>query len=127
MRLRPHHLLCTQSYVGKGYGDDFTRNMDAITARLRNEPGLVVEIVASTDDICAKCPLMLGEDLCTTNDKVKGMDAKVMGHFGVREKEYVYQDIVREIAGAINADIMGDICGECVWLDVAPCREILLS
>ena len=126
MKLRPHHLLCTQSYVGKGYGDDFTQNMDAITARLRNEPGLVVEIAASTDDICAKCPLMLGEDLCKTNEKVKGMDAKVMRYFGVEEKEYVYRDIVREIAGKINADIMEDICGGCQWFDVAPCREILL-
>ena len=127
MKLRPHHLLCTQSYVGKGYRDDFIENMNAITARLRNEPGVMVEIVTSTDDICAKCPLMLGEDLCKTNDKVKRMDSKVMEHFGVGEGDYVYQDIAREIAAKITPDIMGDICGGCRWLDIAPCREILLG
>ncbi|MDD7224175.1 MAG: DUF1284 domain-containing protein, partial [Lachnospiraceae bacterium] len=28
--LRPHHLLCTQGYSGKGYSDDFVENMDKI-------------------------------------------------------------------------------------------------
>jgi len=65
MRLRPHHLLCTQGYSGKGYSDDFVQNMTAITNRLRNEAGIVINIVFSTDDICAKCPQMID------NDKVK--------------------------------------------------------
>ena len=35
MNLRVHHLLCAPLYVGKGYSEKFTENMDAIVARLK--------------------------------------------------------------------------------------------
>ena len=127
MKLRPHHLLCTQSYAGKGYSPGFVENMDAITARLRSDPSTKVEVVASTDDICEKCPLMLGVDLCETNDKVKAMDSKVMGLLGIETKEYVYRDAIREIGEKINAALLDDICGDCGWYAVSACREVLLK
>ena len=34
MKLRPHHLMCTQSYAGKGYDEDFVKVMDKITYEL---------------------------------------------------------------------------------------------
>ena len=127
MKLRPHHLLCTQSYGGKGYSADFVENMDAITSRLRSDPGTIVEIVASTDDVCAKCPLMQGVDACETNDKVKAMDGKVMGYFGIEEKEYVYRDAVREIGDRMDESVLEDICGDCVWYPMGMCRDVLLG
>lgn len=36
IKLRPHHLLCTQGYSGNGYSDNFVKNMDYITEMLRN-------------------------------------------------------------------------------------------
>lgn len=39
IRLRPHHLLCTQGYSGKGYSTDFVDNMNAVVHRLRHVPG----------------------------------------------------------------------------------------
>ena len=127
MKLRPHHLLCTQSYAGKGYSPEFVENMDNITARLRNDPGTIVEIVASTDDICEKCPLMLGADLCKTNEKVKTFDTKVMAYFGVEAKKYIYRDVINEIDGKINAGLLDDICGECDWYAISTCRDVLLK
>nr|WP_036483807.1 DUF1284 domain-containing protein [Nitratireductor basaltis] len=51
IRLRPHHLLCTLTYVGHGYSREFIRNMDTTIARLNEgEPVLIVE---GPDDICA--------------------------------------------------------------------------
>ncbi|MBM1814285.1 DUF1284 domain-containing protein [Pseudosulfitobacter pseudonitzschiae] len=50
VRLRPHHLLCILTYVGKGYSPAFTDNMTAIAGRL--SAGEPVEIVEGPDDIC---------------------------------------------------------------------------
>jgi hypothetical protein len=51
MRLRPHHLLCLLTYVGKGYSPAFTDNLDQITLRLAG--GEALELVPGPDDICA--------------------------------------------------------------------------
>lgn len=126
MKLRPHHLLCTQGYSGKGYSGDFVQNMTAITHRLRNESNVIVDIVFSTDDICAKCPNMLGMDLCKDQCKVKLFDKKVVDYFGLEEKSYVYQDIVREIGAKMTASILKDICASCSWYPVSACKRNIL-
>ena len=123
MKLRPHHLLCTQGYSGKGYNSDFVQNMTAITTYLRNDANAIVEIVFSTDDICKKCPRMLDANLCESNDKVKRFDKKVVEYFGIEEKCYIYQDIVREINAKMTSSIMEDICSDCEWYPISNCRK----
>lgn len=127
MKLRPHHLLCTQGYGGRGYDEDFVENMTAITTHLRSDSNAQVEIVFTTDDICSKCPRMLGEDLCGSNEKVKRLDSKVVSYFGIEEKSYVYQDIIGEINKKMTADIMDDICSRCEWYPVSACRRNILG
>jgi len=127
MKLRPHHLLCTQGYSGRGYNSDFVENMTAITTYLRNDDNPVVEIVFSTDDICGKCPRMMGEDLCENNEKVKRFDRKVVSYFGIEEKEYAYRDIVCEINGKMTSAMMEDICDGCEWYPVSACRRNILG
>ena len=56
MVMRPHHLLCTQGYSGKGYSQEFVRNMDHWVKRLRNREGFRVRITFSTDSLCSCCP-----------------------------------------------------------------------
>ncbi|WP_421913978.1 DUF1284 domain-containing protein [Mesorhizobium sp.] len=51
IRLRPHHLLCLLTYVGKGYGPAFTANYDGIAERLCLGEDILV--VSGPDDICA--------------------------------------------------------------------------
>ncbi len=51
IRLRPHHLLCLLTYIGKGYTPAFTANYDGIVARLNG--GEDVRVVDGPDDICA--------------------------------------------------------------------------
>jgi len=50
VRLRPHHLLCMLTYVGKGYTSGFVENYDGVAARLN--AGEDVELVDGPDDIC---------------------------------------------------------------------------
>lgn len=58
VRLRPHHLLCLLTYVGKGYSPGFTANYDAVAARIGNEEDIV--IVEGPDDVCR--PLLDDEE-----------------------------------------------------------------
>ena len=127
MKLRPHHLLCTQGYSGKGYGDDFVANMTAITTRLRSDEDVAIDIVFSTDDICSKCPKMLGVDLCEQNEKVKRFDRKVIDYFGIEEKSYIYRDIVRGINAKMTTATMDDICGDCNWYPISAWKKNILG
>ena len=127
MKLRPHHLLCTQGYSGKGYNSDFVQNMTAVTSYLRNEENAVVDVVFSTDDICKRCPNMLGVDLCNDNKKVKAFDRKVTDYFGVEEKRYIYKYIVSKINAQMTEAIMDDICSGCSWYPVSACKKNILN
>ena len=86
--LRPHHLLCTQGYSGKGYDNDFVAHMTDVEHQLRDVPGTTIRLTFSTDTLCSCCPNKLGEDLCDTQEKVKRYDAKTVEYFGLEEKEY---------------------------------------
>ena len=123
MKLRPHHLLCTQGYSGKGYNDSFVQNMTTITDYLRSEENAVVDITFSTDDICTGCPNMLGTDLCKDNEKVKTFDRKVIDYFGIEEKRYNYKDIISKINAQMTEMIMDDICSACSWYPISACKK----
>ena len=125
MKLRPHHLMCIKSYVGKGYDEDFVKVMDKITYELRNNKEYLINIVFSTDDICVACPNMLDINLCKTNEKVNNIDSKVIKYFNLEEKEYIYKDIVNYIKNNITLEIMDDICKECEWYNISECRSII--
>jgi hypothetical protein len=127
MKLRPHHLLCTQGYSGKGYNEAFIENMTLIVNYLRNDANPTVEIVFSTDDICTKCPRKLGENLCEHNEKVNHFDSKVVFYFGIDEKEYDYRDLVKEINSKMTLSMMDDICRGCEWYPMIACKKTILG
>ena len=127
MKLRPHHLLCTQGYSGKGYSPEFVENLTAITNILRTDPTATVELVFFTDDICAKCPQKLGENLCSRNEKVKRTDQKVIDYFGLTEGHYPYSDLIARINSQMTPAWMDDICGECTWYPISACRRKILG
>lgn len=72
VRLRPHHLLCMLTYVGKGYSPRFVENYEAIAARL--SAGEEIEIVEGPDDICR--PLLSDADPHCLGGSVDARDAE---------------------------------------------------
>ncbi|ODT65643.1 MAG: 2Fe-2S ferredoxin [Pelagibacterium sp. SCN 63-23] len=70
IRLRPHHLLCLQTYAGKGYSAAFTANFDRLAARLAAGEDIV--IVEGPDDICA--PLLGESEAHCRRDSVSERD-----------------------------------------------------
>jgi len=127
VKLRPHHLLCTQGYSGKGYNADFVENMTAITTFLRTNNNAVVEIVFGADDICAKCPRLMHGDLCDNEIKVRTMDSKVSRHFEIKETYYNYKKITAKINSQMIKEKMDDICVNCEWYPISNCKKLILK
>jgi uncharacterized protein len=72
IRLRPHHLLCMLTFVGKGYSPRFVENYHAIAKRL--SAGETIEIVEGPDDLCQ--PLTHAADAHCFRESVNGRDAQ---------------------------------------------------
>ena len=102
--LRPHHLLCTQGYSGKGYSEGFVSHMNEVVDELRNKPGTKITLTFSTDTLCSCCPHKEGEDLCDT-------------------QEYSYQELIREIDAKMTEEMLADICEGCGWFPISACRK----
>ena len=110
MNIRPHHLLCIRSYVGRGYSEEFTANMDKITAELKS--GAPFTLVKGKDDLCAHCPYCTDE--CMTKEKTDRYDKAVLDALKLEYgKEYVYK------IPDLNID---DICSDCEWFTL--CKKV---
>jgi hypothetical protein len=56
--LRPHHLLCMLTFIGRGYSAGFVANLTAIVERLQR--GEAIVLTDGPDDICT--PLLFDQD-----------------------------------------------------------------
>lgn len=127
MKLRPHHLLCTQGYSGKGYNETFVDNMNRLVKKLRSEERTDIELVFGTDDLCDSCPNKNANDTCETNGKVTSIDQKVIDYFNLEEKHYIYQDLTKQIKENITEEQMQDICSTCSWYKISSCKKVLID
>ena len=60
--LRPHHLLCIQHYVGRGYDEAFTLHMNQVTESLKQHPDQQIQIHEGCDELCKSVQQGLNED-----------------------------------------------------------------
>ena len=51
------------------------------------------------------------------------VDRKTIEYFGLEEKEYVYQDLIREIDEKMTSEMLADICRDCEWFPISACRK----
>ena len=101
--------------------------MNDIVHQLREVPGTTIRLTFSTDTLCSCCPHKQGEDLCDTQEKVKRFDRKTVEYFGLEEKEYVYQDLIRAIDQKATPEILADICRDCSWFPISACCKNICS
>jgi hypothetical protein len=127
LKLRPHHLLCTQGYSGKGYSNDFVSNMTIVTNYLRNNENSSFTLTFSTDDICVYCPKKICDGKCKDDDKVLLYDKKVIDYFSLEEKEYDYKEITSKINSKMTSEMMDDICSTCCWYKISACKKNIVQ
>ncbi|MBW6417740.1 DUF1284 domain-containing protein [Celeribacter sp. PS-C1] len=124
--LRPHHLLCLLTYVGKGYSPAFVAGYDRIVARL--SAGEEIEIISGPDDICAPIACDLTEHCHGTS--VISRDARaaqdVAQLLGTEITPGARLTLTPEITAALRAAFAtGEIrsaCPGCEW--EALCTEV---
>lgn len=126
MILRPHHLLCTQAYEGKGYNDDFIKSMDEKVKILREVSNCEIELKIDLDNLCSHCPSNKGL-VCESEEKVKLMDYKVCKYFNLTEETYVYKEVIEKIKSKITKEILQDICETCEWYSYGICENLILK
>jgi hypothetical protein len=129
VRLRPHHLLCLLTYVGRGYSAAFTQNFDRICERLGR--GEEIELVEGPDDICA--PL-----LCETDPHCLAASVTVRDRLAAdAAARLLKRSVVSGTRLVLDAELLGHFraafgsgasraaCRSCEWHDL--CTEIASS
>lgn len=125
VRLRPHHLLCSLGFRGKGRADRFTANMAAIvTGRLRAPDGgrTVIEIAPASDDICTPCARRRGTR-CTEQVRIAALDARHAARLGLVPGDRLsWAAALRRIRQRVNPDDLDLLCRGCGWLPLGLCK-----
>lgn len=123
-KIRPHHLICMQAYIGKGYSDEFVENMDFIVDSLRKNSSQTIQIIDFNDDICSKCPNNIDGYKCSSNDKVLSIDKKVIKFLELETKEYSYNLLLEKLKTKFNEKEFKKICSCCEWYKNGICEAI---
>lgn len=129
VRLRPHHLLCLLTYVGKGYSAEFIENYDRIAARLSD--GEDIEIVAGPDDICA--PLLddaeahCWRDSITIRDKAAAaaLTEKLQTSIDAGVRLSLPPSTLNKMRKSFAVGSIRQACIRCEWHDL--CTDVAAS
>lgn len=119
IRLRPHHLLCMLTYVGKGYTPGFVVNYDRIITRLN--AGAEIEVVDGPDDVCGPVACLPGSHCHLDGIRLRdALAAEAVAAWLGRDTSYgarlslAPRDITRLREGFATGDIR-KACTGCDW------------
>ena len=113
-KIRAHHGMCLCYFRGKGYSDEFVKNMTDMKQELEKNP--TVCITAQTDVLCAICPNN-ENGICTAEDKVAEYDRQVLLRCGLKEGDKMsFLEFEKQVRQKILlCDKRKEICGNCQW------------
>ncbi len=115
--LRPHHIMCINNFVGKGYSDEFVENMHTIINALEN--GAQIIFKNSCDDLCEKCPNRI-DTLCESESKIISLDINTNRILSIEyNKLYTYISLKQKYSNIIKTEEdIKSVCGDCCWIDI---------
>jgi len=116
--LRPHHLLCTRAFKGKGYSPAFIENMRRVIERLKT--GCDITLVEGADDICASCPQRIG-NRCRSESRARAIDNAVLLQLRLERKTYSYAEAERILDAQLTEPVYNCICRGCEWKKTGVC------
>lgn len=118
LKLRPHHLLCTRSFKGKGYSHEFVCNMSRVIEQLKTN--CIITLVEGADAVCSHCPERIGKR-CRSEEKINRFDDAVLEHLHLSRKTYRYAELERILAGHLTESAYNSICSGCEWKENSVC------
>lgn len=119
MRMRPHHGICIGFFEGKGYSDEFVKNMTGIIQYLEEHQDDLFYLESKMDRICFACPNNV-EQICTTAEKVARYDRLCLELCGLKDGSHLswreYRNLVVE--KILKANKLQAVCGDCGWYSI---------
>lgn len=114
-KLRPHHGICIQKFIGRGYSEDFVKNMTELIAYLNAENPLL-EVACGCDEICKGCP-DLTDGRCKSEEKAERIDRDCLAAVKLADGRAIrYKDYAELVRRKIIASGKGkEICADCQW------------
>jgi hypothetical protein len=137
MQIRAHHIFCIQSFIRKGYSEQFIENMENIIEKLKSCDPLI-EVTNAPDCICTACPRLKIIDSQSTNAKIsligceveteaKMLDRKVASSLGIDfGKHYRYSELLEKLK-YIDEETFDDVCSECQWYNLGYCKKRIIG
>lgn len=121
--LRPHHINCIFFYIGKGYSEDFVKNMTKIIFLLQKDKNNKIKFITSCDDLCKHCPNKIN-NICYYNDKVNKLDQSCIKIYNINlNKIYTFNEIKNNIYKTFNEKNFIKICQNCEWFTTGICSK----
>jgi hypothetical protein len=128
LRLRPHHVLCSIGFEGKGYDDAFTANMARIVLGQLRAPGGAEQPVLVTGDadaICAPCPKRRGLG-CEAQAQIDALDARHGAALDLAPGDRLsWGECLERARTRVAPEELATLCAGCNWLPMGMCAEAL--
>ena len=116
-QIRPHHGMCLAYFQGKGYSEEFVKNMTEIKEQLSQN--LLVELTENTDQICKSCPNNQSGS-CKTAEKVKKYDEAVLKTCNLQPGTQIHWKELEQLVEEriLTTGKRKEICGDCQWSEI---------
>ncbi len=123
--LRTHHVICIQSFIGKGYSNKFIENLSNIINYLKlNNNQKCIKLSNNCDDICKCCPNKLHSNTCRKEEFIKHLDEsyKQICNFDYNT-QYSLEELNNIIKNNLTIDKFKNVCGNCEWFFI--CSKLI--
>lgn len=131
LHLRPHHLLCLQSFVGHGYSEEFVQEMTSVKQQLMLTPDTPIELVHGADMLCRHCPNCI-DGRCTSDKPAlfdRSVAAKIENSESLLSRGSSESNRGRDFSGSfilhgipeyltLSHTLLEECCPGCEWKDL---------
>lgn len=116
--LRPHHSLCIQFFIGKGYIKKFVEEMIKTIQMLDTENPLLT-LTDQCDIICRFCPNRNGKR-CMDETKVSAIDQRCLDTCRLKTGDQIHWQQLKIIARqqVIVPHRIPYVCNNCCWRSI---------
>ncbi|GKX64988.1 DUF1284 domain-containing protein [Inconstantimicrobium mannanitabidum] len=119
INLRPHHGLCIQHFIGKGYSKDFVENMRKTINLLESNENSKITLTVGVDKICSFCPNNQ-ENTCLSGQKPESYDNQCLKLCNLKTGDILYwKDFKKKVQDNIlKVNKLNEVCVDCEWLSI---------
>ncbi len=121
---RPHHLMCWQTYRGKGYSEAFVANFDRLKVAAVERPDQPIQLAIATDPICEPCPHRRAAT-CETAESNDARDQALLDETGFNVGEVLALDAALATVAPRFLELQAHVCVGCKWQTF--CRETFVA